>query len=125
MNPRRGFVVHGMPTAGLSILPTITGKSHIFPKCFEFVGIDVCLDGNCPAMSKHQLLKHWPQPETVQDVAKFIRFAQFYSKFIPHFELQIASLCELTTTFEYTDIIAPHWTTAALDTQQCQESHSI
>jgi hypothetical protein len=25
-------------------------KSHIFPKGFEFVGIDVCLDGNCPAM---------------------------------------------------------------------------
>jgi hypothetical protein len=22
-------------------------KSHIFPKWFEFVGIDVCADGNC------------------------------------------------------------------------------
>jgi hypothetical protein len=30
-------------------------KSHIFPKCFEFVGIDICSDGNRPAMSKHQL----------------------------------------------------------------------
>ncbi len=52
-------------------------KSHIFPKRFEFVGIDVCLDGNLPAMSKHQLLKHWPQPETVRDVAKIVGFAQF------------------------------------------------
>jgi hypothetical protein len=62
-------------------------KSHIFPKRFEFVGIDVCLDGNCPAMSKHQLFEHWPQPETVRDIAKLIGFAQFYSKFIPNFEL--------------------------------------
>ena len=36
-------------------------KSCIFSKRFEFVGIDVCPDGNCPAMSKHQLLEHWPQ----------------------------------------------------------------
>jgi hypothetical protein len=62
-------------------------KSHIFPKLFEFVGIDICLDGNRPAMSKHQLLEHWPQPELVRDVAKLVGFAQFYSKFIPEFEL--------------------------------------
>jgi hypothetical protein len=62
-------------------------KSHIFPKRFEFVGIDVCSDGNRPAMSKHQLLEHWPQPEIVRDVAKIVGFAQFFSKFIPQFEL--------------------------------------
>ena len=28
-------------------------KSHIFPKRFEFVGIDVGPNGNRPAMSKH------------------------------------------------------------------------
>jgi hypothetical protein len=33
-------------------------KSHIFPMLFEFVGIDVCPDGNRPTMSKHQLLQH-------------------------------------------------------------------
>jgi hypothetical protein len=83
-------------------------KSHIFPKHFEFVGINVCSDGNRPAMSKHQLLQHPPQPETVRDVAKIIGFAQFYSKFIPHFELRIAPLCRLTTKFEYTKLVAPH-----------------
>jgi hypothetical protein len=88
-------------------------KSHIFPKRFEFVGIDVCSDGNRSAMSKHQLHQHWPQPETVRDVAKIIGFAQFYSKFIPHFELRIAPLCALTTTFEYTKIVAPHWSAPA------------
>jgi hypothetical protein len=52
-------------------------KSHIFPKHFDFVGIDVCLDSNHPAMSKHQLLKHWPQPEIIRDVTKIVGFAQF------------------------------------------------
>jgi hypothetical protein len=50
-------------------------KSHICPKRFEFIAIDVCLDGNCPAMSKHQLLEHWSQPENVRDVAKIVDFA--------------------------------------------------
>jgi hypothetical protein len=65
-------------------------KSHIFPKHFEFIGINVCLDGNPLAMSKHQLLEHCPQPEIIRDVAKIVGFTQFYSKFIPQFELQIA-----------------------------------
>jgi hypothetical protein len=45
-------------------------KSHIFSKRFELVGIDVCLDRNCPAMLKHQLLEHLPQPEIIRDIAK-------------------------------------------------------
>ena len=31
-------------------------KAKIFPACFEFVGVDVCYDGNRPARSKHVLL---------------------------------------------------------------------
>jgi hypothetical protein len=52
-------------------------------------------------MSKHQLLEHWPQPKFIRDVAKIIKFAQSYSKFIPQFELQIAPLCDLITNLEY------------------------
>jgi hypothetical protein len=54
-------------------------KSSIFPKRVEFVGIDICADGNRPAMSKHQLLIHWPTPVVVCDIAKFVGFLQFYS----------------------------------------------
>jgi hypothetical protein len=54
-------------------------KSFIFPKCFEFVGNNVCPKGNRPAQSKHQLLKTWPIPDIVRDVATFIGFAQIYS----------------------------------------------
>ncbi len=85
-------------------------KSHNFPKSFKFVGINVCLDRNHPAMSKHQLLEHWPQPEIFQDIANIVGFAQFYSKFIPQFELCIARLCDLTTKFKYTERILSHHT---------------
>jgi hypothetical protein len=87
-------------------------KSHFFPRHFEFVGIDVSPDRNFPASSKHSLLKTWPAPELVRDVAKFIGFAQFYSCFIHHFELCISPLRKLCTN-EYTDPVAPLWTDAA------------
>ncbi len=67
-------------------------KSSIFMKQLKFVGINVCIDGNCPAMSKHQLIKHWPKPKIVSDVAKFVGFMQFYLQFIPNFETCIAPL---------------------------------
>ncbi len=87
-------------------------KSHFFPKRFKFIGIDVCVDGNRPAQSKYGLLETWPAPELVCNVAKFIGFAQFYSRFIHHFELHIAPLCKLTK-HEYTDPVAPLWMEAA------------
>ena len=55
------------------------------------------------------LLKTWPAPEFACDVAKFIGFAQFYSRFIPNFEMCVASLRTITYQ-EYTDPIAQHWT---------------
>jgi hypothetical protein len=83
-------------------------KSFIFPLRFEFVGINVCADGNRPAKSKHTLLQTWPLPELMHDVAKFIGFAQFYSHFIHHFELRIAPLHALTK-LEFANPVAPHW----------------
>ncbi len=49
-------------------------ESCFFLRCFEFVGIDVSLDVNCPTMSGHRLLGHWPTPEFVCNVASFIGF---------------------------------------------------
>jgi hypothetical protein len=87
-------------------------KSHFFPECFEFVGINVCANGNWPAKSKHNLLLTWPGPEFVRDVAKFIGFCQLYSLFVHHFELRIAPLRKLTK-HEYTNSIKPLWMDAA------------
>ena len=55
------------------------------------------------------LLKTWPAPEFVRDVAKFISFDQFYSRFIPNFEMRVAPLRTVTKE-EYTHPIARHWT---------------
>ena len=79
-------------------------KSFIFPKRVEFVGVDACQDGNRPAMSKHQLLVHWPTPVIVRAVAKFVGFLQFYSRFIPNFEVRILPLHEIMRE-EYTSTI--------------------
>jgi hypothetical protein len=82
-------------------------KSHIFLSRFEFLGINVCADGNRPAQSKHTLLKTWPAPETVRNVAMFIGLAQFYSRFIHNFELRVAPLREITKQ-EYTNPVAQY-----------------
>ncbi len=86
-------------------------RSHFFPKLFN-IGIDVFIDGNRPAKSKHALLTTWPAHELVCNVAKFIGFAQFYSCYIHHFELCIAPLRKLTKN-EYANPVAPLWTDTA------------
>jgi hypothetical protein len=91
------------------------GKSHFFPRCFEFVRIDVYTNGNHPAKSKHQLLETWPAPELVRDVAKFLGFVQFYSRFIPNFEICVAALCVVTKQ-DYTKPVRLHWTPEAQGT---------
>ncbi len=84
-------------------------KSHIFPKQFEFVGIDVCPEGHHPTMSKHQLLEHWSMPIIICDIAKFVGFMQFYSCFIPNFEIQITPLRTILCE-EYTMQLGSLWT---------------
>ncbi len=74
-------------------LPLSLKKTCFFLKGFEFVGIDVSPNGDCPAMSKHQLLDHWPKPEFVCNVA--IGFVQFYRAFIPYFKVHAEPLREI------------------------------
>jgi hypothetical protein len=69
--------VNGVLTLHLPDIPTVmelVQESHL-TKRFEFVRIDVCPDGNCPTMSMHQLLEHWPQQELVWEFAKIVGFA--------------------------------------------------
>jgi hypothetical protein len=88
-------------------------KLHIFPKQFEFVGINVCPNGNQPAMSKRQLLHHCPSPVIICNVAKFVGFMQFYSRFIPDFKVRIAPLCKLMRE-EYTKPLGAKWTSITI-----------
>jgi hypothetical protein len=66
-------------------------------------------------MLKHELIKHWPTPEYVQDVASFVGFLQFYSKFIPHFEVRAEPLRRIMQG-EYTKLVGELWTPDARTT---------
>jgi hypothetical protein len=59
-------------------------------------------------MSKHNLLNHWPTPTIVRDIASFVGFIQFYSKFIPCFELCTEPLQNIMLR-EYTEPIGDMW----------------
>ena len=71
-------------------------KEFFCPDRMEFVGHDVCANGNRPAMSKHALMEHWPAFVTARDIASYVGFLIFYSCYIPCFEQRIACLRELT-----------------------------
>jgi hypothetical protein len=86
--------------------------SHFFLTRFEFLGIDVSMDGNSPAMSKHQFLGHWPKPEFVCNLASFIGFVQFHNVFIPFFEVYTKPLRDIMQ-HEYTLRVGDLWTRAA------------
>ena len=45
----------------------------------EFVGNDVCINGNFPSQSKHYLMNNWPPFEVARDVASFLGFLNFHS----------------------------------------------
>ena len=66
-------------------------------------------------MSKHELLKHWPTPVLVPDVASFVGFLQFYSKFIPNFEIHVEPLRTIMAQ-EYTKEVGNLWTPEAQST---------
>jgi hypothetical protein len=83
-------------------------KSHFFLKCFEFVGINILQEGNCLAMSKHQLLERWPTPEYVRDVANFMGFLHFYSAFIPFFEVCVEPFCKIMK-HKYSSCVGNLW----------------
>ena len=106
-----------LPTHNLQSVPSYTQSEEepFFPKQLEFVGIDISPDGNRPAMLKHELLKHWPIPEFVQDVASFVGFLQFYSKFIPHFEVRVEPLRWIMER-ECTELVGDLWTPTTQET---------
>ena len=58
-------------------------------------------------LNPSMLLRTWPTPETVRDVAKFIGFAQFYTWFIHNFELRVAPLRKITKQ-EYTSPVVQY-----------------
>ena len=87
-------------------------KTSVFPEKFESMGIDVSQDGNRTAISKHQLVKHWPNPVVMCDILSLIGFAIFYSSFIPLFETRVSRLREITR-LEPTATVESHFDKSA------------
>ena len=62
-------------------------------------------------------MKSWPKPANLRAVAAFIAFANFYAKYIPFFEMKIASLRVLTDSQQWDKQITPDdWT------DECEEA---
>jgi hypothetical protein len=74
-------------------------KASFLPDVVEFVGVDVSVTGNMPATSKQVTLQNWSKPSTVRDIASFIGFTLFYSRWIPYFELRISGLRDLVRKY--------------------------
>jgi hypothetical protein len=66
-------------------------------------------------MSKHKLLRHWPSPELIWNVASFVGFLQFYNKFIPFFKVRSLPL-QVIMGRKYTKPVGKSWTDEAQTT---------
>ncbi len=100
--------IYVMPTQSVPSLQSFTQplQEPFFPPCFEFVGIDVCLNRNCPAKLKHWLLETWPAHEIVRNVLNCISFCQFYSCFSPNFEICV-ELCGVLSSRNIPMLLSP------------------
>ena len=76
-------------------------KCYFFPIQVEFVGHDLTHEGNMTAQSKDILLNNWTRPTTVRDVSSFLGFGNFYSRYIPHFEIRVQNLRKIITDYSY------------------------
>ncbi|KAL3802962.1 hypothetical protein HJC23_011585, partial [Cyclotella cryptica] len=85
-------------------------KCHLFSPRFEFVGHDIAEDGNHPAQSKFDLVRNWPQPRIVRDVASLLGFCMFYSCYIPWLEVRCKDLRLLCQQDYNTVLTSSMWT---------------
>lgn len=58
-------------------------KCEFFMEHVEYVGHDLTPSGNCPAKSKFNLIKDWPQPTNGLALHSFLGLCSFYNKFCP------------------------------------------
>ena len=66
--------------SGLQQLSFSLPKYSFFPKRVEFVGINIGINHNMPAKNKHELLRTWPKPKDIHEVAAFIGIGHVLSK---------------------------------------------
>ena len=79
-------VFEKLSKAGLKLKPS---KCEFFKERISYLGHIVLRHGIETDPKKIALVKHWPRPETVKQVRKFLGFTNYYRKFL-HQYAQIA-----------------------------------
>jgi hypothetical protein len=68
--------------AGLKLAPM---KCRLFFERVVYVGHEVSKDGIAPDPEKTRCIRDWPEPQTPEEVRKFLGFAGYYRKFVKNF----------------------------------------
>jgi hypothetical protein len=77
---------------------------------FEWIGLDVCTDGNRPVQSKFVLIREWKLPVHATGLSSFLGLVGFYSRFIPNFEQLGQPLRQLLRKFYQKPFLNGAWT---------------
>ena len=84
-------------------------KCNFLKKRFEFVGHDILSMGNTTAQSKYDLINDWILPVTGDGLHSFVSLCNFYTKFLPLFEMKVAPLRQLYTKYLHQKIPQMAW----------------
>jgi hypothetical protein len=85
-------------------------KCNFLRKRFEFVGHDILPEGNTTAKSKYDLISDWKLPTTGDGLHSFISLCNFYTKFLPLFEMKVGPLRLLYSKYLHQQIPKEEWT---------------
>ena len=84
-------------------------KCNFLKKRFEFVGHDILSIGNTTARSKYDLINDWELPESADGLHSFVSLCNFYTKFLPMFEMKVSPLRQLYTKYLHSKIPNEAW----------------
>jgi len=76
-------------------MPEPTSASSHCNSC-EYLGYMLSPDGLTMAQNKIQAIQDWPEPRKIRDIMSFLRFANFYRRFIYGYSEITVPLTRLT-----------------------------
>ena len=77
----------------------------------EYVGRDVTNAGNCPVLSKFNMIDDWPLPNRGESIFSLIGLINFYHRYAPYMEIRLKPLRRMLKTFYRKTIPSTAWTT--------------
>ena len=76
----------------------------------EYVGHDICSNGNAPAKSKFDMINDWPLPTNGQSLFSFVGLVNFYHRYAPYMEIRLKPLRKLVKKYYRKEIPQIAWT---------------